>query len=182
MAWPYRSIEEKTARFGPASMEVAILSILTGMQQGTGSDREVQSTAAAGGLSGCIVFVSSPSLPVPLNLTRSDVSYRANCSCKFQEIGWLRPRQPKTANSAVIGRYSPLSFLYGPGGQSASFLISPFLVSPAILYKAENVKTGMNSGMNSITLQPHVPCQFLYLICMSSFIWDMDTKGDIHCT
>ena len=71
MAWPYRSIEEKTARFGPASMEVAILSILTGMQQGTGSDREVQSTAAAGGLSGCIVFVSSPSLPVPLNLTRS---------------------------------------------------------------------------------------------------------------
>ena len=71
MAWPYRSIEEKTARFGPASMEVAILSILTGMQQGTGSDREVQSTAAAGGLSGCIVFVSSPSLPVPPNLTRS---------------------------------------------------------------------------------------------------------------
>ena len=50
------------------------------------------------------------------------------------------------------------------------------------IIKAENVKTGMNSGMNSITLQPHVPCQFLYLICMSSFIWDMDTKGDIPCT
>ena len=30
---PYRRIEEKTGRFGPASMEVAILSIFTGSDE-----------------------------------------------------------------------------------------------------------------------------------------------------
>ena len=44
---PYRRIEEKTGRFAPAGMEVAILSILLESARGTGNDGEVTITLTA---------------------------------------------------------------------------------------------------------------------------------------
>ena len=43
----YRRIEEKTGRFAPAGMEVAILSILLESARGTGNDGEVTITLTA---------------------------------------------------------------------------------------------------------------------------------------
>ena len=44
MVNPYRRIEEKTGRFGPASMEVAILSILTESNKEPAAEREETNT------------------------------------------------------------------------------------------------------------------------------------------
>ena len=76
---PYRRIEEKTGRFAPASMEVAILSIFTGSDEEPATmERCNQQLPRPGSAAHCICFLSFGSRFHPISTSAISQTAHAN--------------------------------------------------------------------------------------------------------